>query len=237
MKMEMPSDVAHMTQDEVYNSMIQHSPGQQGGQATNAQQQGSSGAAGGMGMLPPPDASMMMGAGATTLPGQPAAAAQGNMYSFVSPHLQGHYMPQQPMGQPGAHQGMAPKARLQCHACAKLLEYDAGAQYVQCFSCSTMNAVQQKTQVGGRVLSMLCAMCSTTNLAPYGINYVRCGTCHTISQVSHAYRQDITSHPGIQMQNPAASRPYHQSEGGEEQQINPMDQNQNGTVQQGMNQE
>jgi len=79
------------------------------------------------------------------------------------------------------------KARLQCYACNKLLEYDSGAQYVQCFSCSTMNAAQQGSQAGGRVLSMLCPICHTTNLAPYGVNYVRCGTCHTISQVTHAY--------------------------------------------------
>lgn len=82
------------------------------------------------------------------------------------------------------------KARLQCYACSRLLEYDGGAQYVQCFNCSTMNGVQPTTQIGGRVLSMVCAVCHTTNLAPYGINYVRCGTCSTISQVSHAYRND-----------------------------------------------
>jgi len=83
------------------------------------------------------------------------------------------------------------KARLQCHACTRLLEYDAGAQYVQCFSCSTMNAVQQGSVVGGKVLSMLCPVCHTTNLAPYGINYVRCGQCITVSQVSHAYRSPM----------------------------------------------
>lgn len=37
---------------------------------------------------------------------------------------------------------------------------------------------------------MLCAICHTTNLAPYGVNYVRCGSCSTISQVSHAYSHD-----------------------------------------------
>eukprot|EP01057_Protomagalhaensia_wolfi_P002344 Protomagalhaensia_wolfi_Nauph_80__2343@NODE_2539_length_1060_cov_1885_098923_g1744_i3_p1_GENE_NODE_2539_length_1060_cov_1885_098923_g1744_i3NODE_2539_length_1060_cov_1885_098923_g1744_i3_p1_ORF_typecomplete_len218_score12_76zfLSD1/PF06943_12/1_2e03zfLSD1/PF06943_12/1_8e06zfLSD1/PF06943_12/1_4e02zfLSD1/PF06943_12/0_19zinc_ribbon_12/PF11331_8/0_89zinc_ribbon_12/PF11331_8/7_5zinc_ribbon_12/PF11331_8/6_7zinc_ribbon_6/PF14599_6/1_6zinc_ribbon_6/PF14599_6/0_25PriA_CRR/PF18319_1/0_045Mulike_Com/PF10122 len=193
MKMEVPGD-GRMTQDEVYNNMMQqHSPG---APSAPPQQQG---------IMPPPEqaANIMMG--------------QNNMYSFVAPHLQGHFMPQQPMPNAAtAHQGITPKARLQCHACGKLLEYDAGAQYVQCFSCSTMNAVQQKTQIGGRVLSMLCAMCSTTNLAPYGINYVRCGTCHTISQVSHAYRQEI-SHPGIPSMQPQGQQPrppYMQPEGG-----------------------
>lgn len=72
-------------------------------------------------------------------------------------------LPQAPPSGPGAG-----KARLQCHACNRLLEYDAGAQYVQvrdenkrnlckycnvvqCFSCSTMNAVQPGTQIGGKV--------------------------------------------------------------------------------------
>jgi len=91
----------------------------------------------------------------------------------------------------GAMLQVSSKARLQCHSCSRLLEYDAGAQYVQCFSCSTMNAVQQGSVIGGRVLSMLCPVCHTTNLAPYGVNYVRCGTCSTVSQVSHAYRGPI----------------------------------------------
>lgn len=105
--------------------------------------------------------------------------------------------------QPVAVQGSS-KARLQCHHCSRLLEYDAGAQYVQCFSCSTMNAVQQGSVTGGRVLSMLCAVCHTTNLAPYGVNYIRCGSCSTISQVSHAYRQNPP--PQQQPTGPAVPR-------------------------------
>lgn len=112
-------------------------------------------------------------------------------------------LPQAPPSGPGAG-----KARLQCHACNRLLEYDAGAQYVQCFSCSTMNAVQPGTQIGGKVLSMLCAICHTTNLAPYGINYVRCGSCSTISQVTHAYRQQPVQHMhGQENQQPQTQLP------------------------------
>lgn len=83
------------------------------------------------------------------------------------------------------------KAQLQCHACNEHLEYDAGAQYVQCYQCTTMNAVAPGASIGGKVLSMYCPVCHTTNLAPFGINYVRCGSCGTISQVSHAYQQNV----------------------------------------------
>uniref|UniRef100_A0A0G4GYS5 Zinc finger LSD1-type domain-containing protein n=1 Tax=Chromera velia CCMP2878 TaxID=1169474 RepID=A0A0G4GYS5_9ALVE len=80
------------------------------------------------------------------------------------------------------------KARLRCYNCQLLLEYDSAAAYVQCFTCRTMNAVVAESETGGKVLSMLCAVCGTTNLAPYGVPYVRCGTCGTISQVSHVYQ-------------------------------------------------
>lgn len=57
-------------------------------------------------------------------------APQGHMGQYyISPHMP-HFVPHQSMGQPGVHPSN-PKARLQCHACSKLLEYDAGAQYVQ----------------------------------------------------------------------------------------------------------
>lgn len=149
------------------------------------------GAAAGMGMLPPEAVSMMQ-----MNPNGPQGM-QGAPFGYVNSLMPPqHFMQHSHVNQPGCN--IPNKARIQCHACGKLLEYDAGAQYVQCFSCSTMNAVQQRTQLGGRVLSMLCAMCGTTNLAPYGINYIRCGNCHTISQVSHAYRQDPT--PSSQQQ-------------------------------------
>eukprot|EP00923_Selenidium_pygospionis_P015796 GHVN01027558.1.p1 GENE.GHVN01027558.1~~GHVN01027558.1.p1 ORF type:complete len:166 (+),score=33.76 GHVN01027558.1:114-611(+) len=85
---------------------------------------------------------------------------------------------------------MAPpsdKARLQCHVCSKLLEYDAGAQYVQCFQCRSMNSAPGMNGLGGKVLSVLCTVCNTPNLAPYGPSFVRCGHCGTVSNVSHAY--------------------------------------------------
>ncbi|XP_055387928.1 uncharacterized protein LOC129616337 [Condylostylus longicornis] len=119
--------------------------------------------------------------------------------------------PSAPQAAPPPGPGVG-KARLQCHACNRLLEYDAGAQYVQCFSCTTMNAVQPGTQIGGRVLSMLCAICHTTNLAPYGINYVRCGTCSTISQVTHAYNRQPQpgQHSGQEQQAQSQSQPTQQ---------------------------
>eukprot|EP01068_Selenidium_serpulae_P004423 Selendium_serpulae@DN3561_c0_g1_i1.p1 len=95
--------------------------------------------------------------------------------------MQPHQVPggaQQPVGAPAA------KARLQCHYCGRLLEYDAGAQYVQCFSCNSMNASQHgNSQMGGRVLAMMCAFCNTTNLAQYGFSFVRCGSCGVISEI------------------------------------------------------
>lgn len=42
-------------------------------------------------------------------------------------------------------------------------------------------------QVGGRTMNMLCTVCSTSNLAPWGTAYVRCGQCNTVSDVTHIY--------------------------------------------------
>merc|ERR1740121_627438 len=77
--------------------------------------------------------------------------------------------------------------RLWCHQCNTLLEFAAGASYVQCFVCKTMNAVLSGNQVGGRTMNMLCTVCQTSNLAPWGTAYVRCGQCNTVSNVTHIY--------------------------------------------------
>jgi len=85
--------------------------------------------------------------------------------------------------------------RLWCHQCNTLLEYTAGASYVQCFVCKSMNAVLNGNQVGGRTMNMLCTVCQTSNLAPWGTAYVRCGHCNTVSDVTHIYQ----THPGSSM--------------------------------------
>mmetsp|Transcript_106658 Transcript_106658/g.318830 ORF Transcript_106658/g.318830 Transcript_106658/m.318830 type:complete len:152 (+) Transcript_106658:107-562(+) len=77
--------------------------------------------------------------------------------------------------------------RLQCFHCNTLLEFNTGASYVQCFLCWSMNAVLSDSQRGGRTLSMLCTVCGTANLAPWGTELVRCGQCNTVSDVSHVY--------------------------------------------------
>ncbi|CAD7956091.1 unnamed protein product [Amoebophrya sp. A120] len=69
--------------------------------------------------------------------------------------------------------------------------------YVQCFVCSAMNAVVtteataegEEYPIGGRTINMLCAVCGTSNLAPWGTHYVRCGSCGTVSDVSHIYHR------------------------------------------------
>merc|ERR1719229_2102601 len=71
--------------------------------------------------------------------------------------------------------------RLWCHHCNAQPEFTAGASYVQCSLCRTMNAVLSGTEVGGRTMHMLCAVCGTSNLAPWGTAYVRCGNCNTVS--------------------------------------------------------
>eukprot|EP00397_Hematodinium_sp_SG-2012_P062818 GEMP01085538.1.p1 GENE.GEMP01085538.1~~GEMP01085538.1.p1 ORF type:complete len:146 (+),score=22.81 GEMP01085538.1:54-440(+) len=78
--------------------------------------------------------------------------------------------------------------RLTCHNCQTLLEYAEIASYVQCYVCNTMNAVLRGNEtMGGRTINMLCTICSTSNLAPWGTHYVRCGSCATVSDVSHVY--------------------------------------------------
>mmetsp|Transcript_7767 Transcript_7767/g.17045 ORF Transcript_7767/g.17045 Transcript_7767/m.17045 type:complete len:134 (-) Transcript_7767:204-605(-) len=77
--------------------------------------------------------------------------------------------------------------QLRCYHCNTLLEYTAGASYVQCFLCRTMNAVQRGSSLGGRTMSMLCTVCATSNLAPWGTYYVRCGQCNIVSDVTHIY--------------------------------------------------
>uniref|UniRef100_A0A7S1F2C3 Zinc finger LSD1-type domain-containing protein n=1 Tax=Noctiluca scintillans TaxID=2966 RepID=A0A7S1F2C3_NOCSC len=77
--------------------------------------------------------------------------------------------------------------QLKCHHCETLLEFTAGASYVQCFICRTMNAVLSAQQLGGRTMNMLCTVCGTSNLAPWGTEYVRCGQCSTVSDVTHIY--------------------------------------------------
>mmetsp|Transcript_5145 Transcript_5145/g.11356 ORF Transcript_5145/g.11356 Transcript_5145/m.11356 type:complete len:119 (+) Transcript_5145:64-420(+) len=75
-----------------------------------------------------------------------------------------------------------------CYSCTTCLQYAAGASYVQCPQCRQMNAVLVGTQNGGRTINMLCANCMTGNLAPWGTTFVRCGTCATVSCVSHVYQ-------------------------------------------------
>merc|ERR1712194_195403 len=98
--------------------------------------------------------------------------------------------------------------RVTCHHCRTLLEYPEGSSFVQCFVCSCMNAVVATTQndeseypIGGRTINMLCAVCGTSNLAPWGTHYVRCGSCGTVSDVSHIYNragnQTVASRPGV----------------------------------------
>ncbi|KAH0485838.1 MAG: hypothetical protein KVP17_002870 [Porospora cf. gigantea B] len=80
------------------------------------------------------------------------------------------------------------KARLQCHECQRLLEYDAGAQYVSCFGCNKMNAVEANNPIGGKVIAGVCFGCNTTNLLPHGVLFMRCGSCHEINNLKHGYK-------------------------------------------------
>lgn len=82
--------------------------------------------------------------------------------------------------------------RLWCHHCNTQLEFAAGASYVQCYLCRTMNAVLTGSQLGGRTMNMLCTVCGTSNLAPWGTAYVRCGQCNTVSDVTHIYHTNVT---------------------------------------------
>mmetsp|Transcript_28868 Transcript_28868/g.65246 ORF Transcript_28868/g.65246 Transcript_28868/m.65246 type:complete len:152 (+) Transcript_28868:74-529(+) len=77
--------------------------------------------------------------------------------------------------------------RLRCFHCSTMLEFTVGASYVQCFLCRSMNAVLTGSDQGGRTMNMLCTVCGTSNLAPWGTAYVRCGRCSTVSDVSHVY--------------------------------------------------
>eukprot|EP00927_Polykrikos_kofoidii_P020435 TRINITY_DN19699_c0_g1_i1.p1 TRINITY_DN19699_c0_g1~~TRINITY_DN19699_c0_g1_i1.p1 ORF type:complete len:123 (-),score=16.65 TRINITY_DN19699_c0_g1_i1:113-481(-) len=81
--------------------------------------------------------------------------------------------------------------RLWCFHCNTQLEFTAGASYVQCFLCRTMNAVLSGSQLGGRTMNMLCTVCGTSNLAPWGTAYVRCGQCNTVSDVTHIYSTNM----------------------------------------------
>ncbi|KAH0482948.1 MAG: hypothetical protein KVP17_000817 [Porospora cf. gigantea B] len=89
---------------------------------------------------------------------------------------------------------------LQCHKCAVAMQFTPGTEYVQvggsrdvtqCYSCGCMNRAVADSDVGGKVLSMLCPVCCTTNLSPYGVVFVRCGVCGTVSKVDHAYRAQV----------------------------------------------
>ncbi|CAK0816447.1 unnamed protein product [Prorocentrum cordatum] len=55
----------------------------------------------------------------------------------------------------------------------------------------TMNAVLSGNQLGGRTMNMLCTVCQTSNLAPWGTAYVRCGHCNTVSDVTHVYSAGV----------------------------------------------
>ena len=91
--------------------------------------------------------------------------------------------------------------RINCHRCRVLLEYRGNASFVQCPQCRTFNAVAQASQASqmlsmdlppsnsSRAMQMLCVVCGTTNQAPWGVTFVRCGCCSTVSDVSAAYRR------------------------------------------------
>ncbi|EPT30721.1 zinc finger domain, LSD1 subclass domain-containing protein [Toxoplasma gondii ME49] len=79
-------------------------------------------------------------------------------------------------------------ARLQCHNCLQLLEFDSRAQFVQCSSCQTLNAVQTRAHSGlrgGRAMIVICGRCSTRNISCLGSLYVECWQCHTVCQVDY----------------------------------------------------
>nr|CEL65823.1 TPA: zinc finger domain, LSD1 subclass domain-containing protein [Neospora caninum Liverpool] len=79
-------------------------------------------------------------------------------------------------------------ARLQCHNCLQLLEFDSRAQFVQCSSCLTLNAVQSQASNGlrgGRAMIVICGRCSTRNISCLGSLYVECWQCRTVCQVDY----------------------------------------------------
>lgn len=78
-------------------------------------------------------------------------------------------------------------ARLQCHNCLQLLEFDSRAYFVQCSSCLTLNAVQNQANSlrGGRAMIVICGRCSTRNISCLGSVYVECWQCHTVCQVDY----------------------------------------------------
>eukprot|EP00409_Alexandrium_fundyense_P007269 CAMPEP_0195043464 /NCGR_PEP_ID=MMETSP0347-20130606/4308_1 /TAXON_ID=2932 /ORGANISM="Alexandrium fundyense, Strain CCMP1719" /LENGTH=70 /DNA_ID=CAMNT_0040070875 /DNA_START=23 /DNA_END=235 /DNA_ORIENTATION=- len=65
-----------------------------------------------------------------------------------------------------------------------------------------MNAVLTGSQLGGRTMNMLCTVCGTSNLAPWGTAYVRCGQCSTVSDVTHIYSTSL----GMGANAPSAAR-------------------------------
>ncbi|PFH32360.1 zinc finger domain, LSD1 subclass domain-containing protein [Besnoitia besnoiti] len=87
-----------------------------------------------------------------------------------------------------AGQAPPPLARIQCHSCLQLLEFDSRAQFVQCSSCLTLNAVQSQATSGlrgGRAMIVICGRCSTRNISCLGSLYVECWQCRTVCQVDY----------------------------------------------------
>ena len=77
--------------------------------------------------------------------------------------------------------------RMQCVHCAVVLEFRRGASFVHCPRCNAYTAVGVQHQPV-QSIRMLCTACSTVNVAPHGARLVRCGSCATVSDISHIYR-------------------------------------------------
>ncbi|KAF4713514.1 hypothetical protein FOZ63_030796 [Perkinsus olseni] len=89
-----------------------------------------------------------------------------------------------------------PQPRLECYRCHTLLEFAPHATYVQCPRCNSMNSVTAEPApsgngavMGAQTINMICSVCHVSNLAPWGTQYIRCGSCRTISDVSHIYNR------------------------------------------------
>ena len=92
-----------------------------------------------------------------------------------------------PLPPPPPQRATGTQPRIQCVQCSVVLEYRQGASFVHCPRCNSYTAVAVQ-QRPAQSLRMLCTVCRTVNLAPYGARLVRCGTCATVSDISHVYR-------------------------------------------------
>ena len=88
---------------------------------------------------------------------------------------------------PPAPQRNSGMPRIQCVNCQVILEYRSGASFVHCPRCNSYTAVAVQQQPV-QTIRMLCTVCRTVNVAPHGARLVRCGSCATVSDISHIYR-------------------------------------------------